>query len=149
MVRVLAYVAQVGFDPSRNVPATGLSGEEWEGRRLCGGDLITSAVRHYLRHVVRGREWPIGTTLERYEESIRRIVTDPRSGVFTCRYDGQWQLGIVRRSGEYRGPDGFEWILVEYRAGIGFWMAAFQPRDGLRALGSPRRSDIRWLRPPR
>lgn len=147
---VLAHVARDGFDPARNVPATGLSGDQWEGQILRGRqDFITSAARHYLRHVVRGQEWPDGTTLDRYEESIRRVVINPRSGAFTSRYDGQWQLGIVRRSGEYQGHGGFEWILVEYRIGIERWVTAFQPSEGLQFIRSPRRSDVRWLRRPR
>ena len=149
LIRVRGHVAAAGFDPARNVLAAGLTGEIWEGRILTGRDRITSAARHYLRHVVRGQEWPAGTTLAAYEESVRGLLLDPRSGVLTSRYDQQWQIGVLRRSGELRGGQGFEWTLVEYRVGVGYWVTAYQPREGLRVLLSSRRSDVRWLRRPR
>ncbi|MBI4492882.1 MAG: hypothetical protein HY690_08835 [Chloroflexi bacterium] len=146
--QVLEHVAQAGFDPAPNVPAVGLAGVVWEGRALKGRDRITNAERHYLRHVNLGHEWPAGTSLKAYLASIQAVITDGRSGVATSRYQGQWQLTVVRRSQDLRGPDGFEWILVDYRVVIGYWVTAYQPRDGLRVLHSPGRGDVRWLRRP-
>jgi hypothetical protein len=114
--RVLAHVAQAGFDPTP---------DRW-GR--------TSAEKHFHKHVERRQEWPEGTTLETYVASARQVVLDPQSAVFTSRYQGHWQLGVVRRSGELRGPRGHDWVVVEYRVASGTgspcfsrgtWRAAF------------------------
>jgi hypothetical protein len=146
--QVTEHVAAAGFDPAANVPVGGLTGQVWEGTTLRGGDRITSAARHYLRHVAIRQEWPVGTTLAQYIASIQEVVRDPRSGLMTSRYQEQWQLAVVRRSEGLRGPGGFGWVLVEYRIGIGYWVTAFQLRDGLRALFDPHREHRQWLRRP-
>ena len=147
--QVLEYVAQAGFAPTPDVRAKGLAGISWQGRILRGSDRITAAERHYLEHVMQVQEWPPGTSLQDYLDSIRDVILDNRSGAFTSRYFGQWQLGVVGRSGSLQGPDGHPWILVEHRVGLKYWVTAFQLKDGLRALRAPERTDARWLRRPR
>ncbi len=118
---VLAHVAQAGFDPQARERARGqLAGLVWRGQVLEGSTLLPPVERHYLKHVLVQREWPEGTTLERYTESIRAVVLDPASGVATRCYEGRaWQLSIVRRSGALRGPADHQWILVDYRPETG------------------------------
>ena len=145
--QVLEHVARAGFDPNRLERARGrLAGLVWQGRTLAGHDLLLPAEVHYLRHVVRQQEWPAGTSLAAYVESIGTVLLDEASGVFTSRYQGAWQLGVVRRSGTLRGPGGFAWVLVEYRVATGPWVTAYQPEQRLGELHHPRRSDLRWLR---
>src|SRR5581483_9149683 len=132
-----------------NVPAQGLAGITWQGRVLRGRDRITAAEYHFLSHVVRVQEWPLGTTLQDYLDTIRDVFLDARSGLMLSQYYGQWQLAAMRRSGAAQGPDGGPWILAEYRAGLGRWVTAYQPRSGLRVLRDPRRGRLVWLRPPR
>jgi hypothetical protein len=147
--RVLEHVALSGFDPNAREQARGrLAGIVWQGRSLRGSDLLPPAEAHYLQHVVREQSWPAGTSLQEYVESIRRVILDDSSGVFTSQYQSTWQLGIVRRSGMLRGPTGHNWVLVEYRVATGHWVTAYQiaqqpqPQD-------PRRDLLRWLRRPR
>lgn len=148
--RVLEHVAEAGFDPNAQEQARGrVAGLEWRGGILRGSDRLPPVEVHYLWHVVRNREWPEGTTLEGYVESIRHVVLDATSGVFASHYQDAWQLGVVRGSREWRGPAEFPWVLVEYRVDRGHWVTAFQPREGLGALRSPYRRDIRWLRRPK
>lgn len=147
--RVLEHVAQASFDPSARERVRGrLAGVVWMGRVLAGSDELGSEELHYLWHVVRNREWPDGTSLAAYLESIRQVILDATSGVLTHRYQGVWTLGIVRRSGNLRGPGGHDWVLLEYRVERGHWLTAYQPERGLQTLESPRWSDIRWLRSP-
>lgn len=147
--QVAEHVALAGFRPGTASPARGLSGLEWQGRTLHRSDRISAAERHYLRHAVVRQEWPLGTSLTDYIESIRYMVQDDRSGVFTSRYRGRQQVGFVRWSPELQGPDGSAWVLVEYRVGVGHWVTAYQPQEGLRALRSTEREDLRWLQQPR
>ena len=147
--QVLDHVAQAGFDPTVREKARGdLAGIEWRGRVLRGNDRLPPAERHYLKHAVKDREWPDGTTLDQYVESLRSVILDPGSGVFTSQYQGTWQIGIIRDSRELRGLNGHEWVLVEYRLATGHWVTAYQPEQGLQDLEGPRRSDLRWLRRP-
>lgn len=144
---VLAHVAEVGFDPmSREQVRGSLAGMEWRGVILKGSDRLPPAERHYLRHVLKLQEWPAGTSLEEYIEGVRRVIRDPSSGVFTSRYQGALQLGIIRRSGDLRGPGGFAWVLVEYRVESGHWTTAYQPESSEAALRIQRREGLRWLR---
>ena len=85
--------------------------------------------------------------MEEYIASIRQVILDPTSGVFTSRYEGTWQVGVARPSGVLRGPEGDEWILIEYRVETGHWVTAYQPRVSLaQELGSAKREQVRWLR---
>lgn len=146
--QVLDHIARAVFTSGSNVRATGLAGFTWNGRVLRGSDRITAVERHYLEHVVKTQEWPVGTTLQQYLNSIRDAVLDPGSGVLSSRYAGQWQVSIVQPSGGLAGPAGGKVILVEYRVGLGYWVTAYQPAEGIRVFRSPRRTDRRWLRRP-
>ena len=147
--RVREYVAQAGFQPTPDVRAKGLAGIRWRGRLLNGNDRITAAERHYLEHVVQVQEWPSGTSLQQYLDSIQAVILHQRSGLLTCQYYGQLQLSILRRAHNLQGPDGHPWVLVEYRVELGYWVTAFQPRDGLRVLRGSARTEARWLQRPR
>ena len=147
--RLREHVVQAGFDPSAAERVRGrLAGVSWRGRVLSGTDRLPPAEAKYLWHVLVREEWPRGTGLSDYIASIREVILDPLSGVFTNRYQGAWGFGIVRQSGELSGPRGFEWVLVQYRLGWGHWTTAFQPELGLQELDEPCWSDIRWLRRP-
>lgn len=147
---VLEHVAGAGFDPNARQRVRGtLAGVEWRGATLKGSDHLSPAERHFLRHAVMRQEWPIGTTLDGYVQSICELILDPTSGVFTNRYYGAWQLGVVRESRDLRGSLGYDWALVQYRVGFGHWVTAFQPQDGLGELSKPQWSNLRWLRRPR
>jgi hypothetical protein len=147
--QVLEHVAQAGFDPDARETVRGrLAGLAWQGQTLTGSDRLSPREVHYLWHVVQLREWPAGTTVDAYAESIQRVILDPTSGVFTHRFYGTWQVGIIRESRDLRGPRGHEWTLVQYRVSLGRWVTAFQPRAGLAELTKPQWSDLRWLRRP-
>jgi hypothetical protein len=147
---VTSHVAQAGFDDMGLERARGrIAGLSWNGQILKGSDMIRPAEAHFLRHVVVQQEWPVNTDLATYVQSLRDVVEDPRSGLAVSRYQGTDQLTILRRSLNLRGPDGFPWVLVDYRVATGHWVTAFQPSDGLAALQSPHRTDLRWLRHPR
>jgi hypothetical protein len=128
--QVVHHVASAGFDPGM-----------YKG--------MTATDRHYPKHVIREQKWPPGTTLEGYLESIRRVIRDPTSGLFTSRYLDAGQLGIVRPAGELRGPRGRDYVLIEYRVEIGYWVTAHQLARGLEEILSPQRTELRWLRPLR
>lgn len=148
--RVLQHVAAAGFDPHASEQVRGrLAGAVWKGVVLTGRDRLPPAEVHYLWHVVAQREWPAGTTLADYEQSIREVILDPSSGVFVSRYQGAWQIGMVRRTAGLRGPNGFPWVLIEYRLATGHWVTAYQPVLGLRVLRHPGREGLKWLRRPR
>jgi hypothetical protein len=144
---VLEHVARAGFSPFVHVAATGLVGMLWQGHLLRGRDRITSAERHYLRHVVQREEWPPGTSLADYVGSAQAVVLDPTSGVFTNRYQGFWQLGVVRDSGSLKGPAGGAVVLVQYRVALNHWTTVHQLRRGLVDLALSAMQDERWLRP--
>lgn len=147
---VLAHVAHAGFmsHPYEKV-GNRIAGLTWQGSILAATDLLPSAETHYLRHVVARPEWPAGTTLGDYLQSIEAVIRDPTSGVVVSRYRGRWHLAVIRRSGLLQGPGGFAYVMVEYRIRTGHWMIAFQPALGLQHFSSPARTEQRWLRQPR
>lgn len=145
--RVLQRVARAGFDPNAREQVRGrLAGLVWRGRTLRGKDRLPPVEVHYLWHVVKQQEWPEHTSLDQYGASIKAVLLDEASGVFSSEYQDTWQLGVVRQSRELRGPGGFGWILIDYRLVTGHWVTAYQPEHGLRELRNPRRSNLRWLR---
>ncbi len=148
--RVILHVAAAGFDPAPRASPGGRSvGLQWQGRAVRGSDHFTSAEVHYLRHVRATQEWPVGTSLDSYLQSIREVVVDPTCAVFLGRFRGYWQVTFVRESRSLQGPDGMPWVRVEYRVGIGQWVTAFQSDSGPNeTLTEPFRTEQRWLRPP-
>lgn len=144
--RIAEHIAAAGFDPTLLVPAgSRLIGIEWQGRQLRRQDQMPTAGAHYLRHVVARQEWPVGTTPETYEASVASIAEQPESGVFINRFLGHRSVGVVGRSGVWYGPEGAEWMLVEYRVAVGHWTTAFQVRRGLGYIEQQRREGFRWL----
>ena len=112
-----------------------------------GSDRLPSAEVHYIWHVIKNQEWPTGSTLTDYLDSLTEVVLDPTSGVFISRYQGALQIGFMRRCGAWRGPGGLGWILVEYRVNFGHWVTAYQVE--FQDVYHPRRSHVRWLTEPR
>jgi hypothetical protein len=147
---VLQHVARAGFDPDALERVGGrLAGVPWQGRVLKGGDRLPPAEVHYLRHVVAQDEWPEGTTLAEYLQSMRAAILDRASGVFVSRFGGNWQIAVICPSRDLRGPGGHEWVMVEYRVTTGLWVTGFQPAQGLaQATQDPQREAGRWLRRP-
>jgi hypothetical protein len=149
LMQIVWHIGGAGFDPYAREQVRGsLAGTRWRGKVLRGRDRLPPLERHYLRHVVQ-QQWPEHTSLQGYAASIRDVIRDPTSGVFTSRYQGAWQVGVVRLSRSLRGPGGSEWILIEYRTKTGHWVTAYQPAAGLAELQNPRRENVRWLRQPR
>ena len=147
---VLRHVARAGFDPHALERARGnlVGAPRPDGGRVRTGDRLPPAEIHYLRHVVIQDEWPAGATLAGYVASIRAVIADPASGVLVSRFQGVWQLTVVRESRELRGPRGRDWVMVDYRLRTGHWTTAYQLRGGLPQLEQSEREDRRWLRAP-
>jgi hypothetical protein len=143
---ILRHVASAGFDTAINARAVDLAGIVWQGRRLTGATRVSSAEQHYLKHVLRDQEWPPGTDVAAYLASLRDVILAHESSVFTSRYRGEWQLGVVGESESIRGLGGGPIVLVEYRTGLGRWVTGHQLLLGVSGLESPSRTDIRWLR---
>lgn len=150
LTRIVRHIAGVGFDPNALERARGniVDTPRPGGGTVQTGARIPPEEAHYLRHCVKQREWPAGTTLPAYRTSIRAVVLDARSGLLINRYQGAWQLAIVRESLALRGENGHQWMLVDYRLKLGHWTTAHQLEHGLSSLGPPRREQIRWLRLP-
>lgn len=96
---MLNHVSQAGCNPNALERARGrLSGRRWQGRVLKGSDLLPPADVHYLWHVVDQQGWPDGTDQLGYFDSIRQVIEDSTSGIFTNRYQGVPGLAIIRES---------------------------------------------------
>jgi hypothetical protein len=115
---------------------------------VIGSTRLPPAVRHWLLHVRVNREWPDGTTLLDYIDSIREVILGPDSGVFINEYQRELSVGFISESRHLRGPGGYDWILVQYRVSTGHWTTAYQPEDGLGHIARPNWGRIQWLRGP-
>jgi hypothetical protein len=143
------HVAQVGFDPNARERVRGRgAGIIWRGRVIRGRDMLPPAEAHYIRHVLGDPEWPEETTFPEYLESIRQTIIDERSGIFLSYYQDRVQVGFIGRSRHWRGPNGGNWILVEYRQQLDHIMTAFQVESLDHIAAHPRRSALRWLISP-
>lgn len=143
------HVASVGFDPT-SMARVGdrISGLVWGGRVMHADDRLPNGQVHYLKHVMIGQEWPPGTRVGQYVESLRRAIRDPRGGIAIDSRFGFVRLTFVARSFAYQGPAGGEWILVGYTVDYGSWVTGYQPDNGLRRVVLDESKDGRWLRRP-
>ena len=147
LARIVKHVAGAGFDPNGLERAGGrLAGISWDGQVLKGSSKIPPGVAHYLRHVVFGQEWPAGTTIENYYHDLKAVIQDPESEIFVSRFGEFWQIGFVRKSNELRGPEGHEFVIIDYRVAIGHWVTGFQPKTLSEVIDNDHRTEIKWLR---
>lgn len=145
--KVVEKVGLLGLsqDPIQKVDQS-IAGLMWNGKMLQKGDMISPEDAHYLKHVVVNGEWPMGTTLREYSNSLREIIQNPKSSIFISKFNENWQIGFVGRSGKWQGENGFSHIFVEYRVKYSYWVTGFQPKY-LSEQIYKNREVIKWLKP--
>jgi len=145
--KIVEKVANSGFNrENTSLVKPEMAGLVWKGKPLKIGERLPADEWHFVKHVLARQEWPEGTSLDEYLESLRTVIRSPENGIMISKYQGiYWQIAFIADSGQWRGVGGSDFILVEYRDGYGFWITGFQPVDLQRQL-NVHRSDIRWLR---
>lgn len=144
-------VARRGYDPAGTKRTLGrMTGQTWSGGIIAAGDAIPTAERDFILHARINQEWPTGTSLNEFIESLRSAVLDPDGGVFLAPSSrGGYELTFIARKANLRGPSGSGWILVGYEVDDGWWMAGFQPSSGMNYVeGRTRLRSGRWLKSP-
>jgi hypothetical protein len=131
--RLVRLVQEQGWDP-------------WE-RRDPTRMAPDSGREHYERHVLRGREWPAGTTRREYDASIQRLVGDRSTSILVSRYRGEPNLTFHGRTLPHeQGPRGQAYMVVEYSIAEARWKTAFQTyEDADTFIERSNRSGGRWL----
>lgn len=125
--KIVTYVSRADFEAEGAQRVGGrVAGQIWEGNVLRGSDRLPPGVVHYLKHVGVKEEWPVGTSLEEYYQSLQEIIEDPESQILVSKISGYWQVGFLGKSGDWRGPAGDDYIWVEYRLGYGYWVTGLQ-----------------------
>ncbi|MDP9382968.1 MAG: hypothetical protein M3Q29_23095, partial [Chloroflexota bacterium] len=101
---------------------------------------------HYDRHVRDGLEWPVGTSRGEYDASIRRVIGDRNTDIFLSLYEGDPRVTFHSRTlDSERGPEGEDYIVVDYSIREARWMTAFQTRHTVeRFMNRGTRSNARW-----
>jgi SPP1 gp7 family putative phage head morphogenesis protein len=145
--KIVEKVAKAGFNREHtSLVKPEMAGLVWKGKTLEVGERLPADEWHFVKHVLARQEWPEGTSLDEYLESLRAVIQSSESGIMISKYQGIYrQIAFVANSGKWRGVGGSDFILVEYRDGYGFWITGFQPVDLQKQL-HVHRSDIRWLR---
>lgn len=143
-------VASVGFDPHATARAGGkLAGIPWNAQIVASRDWIPNDVRHYLRHVIAQQEWPTGTLIDEYLQSLRDAVLDEDGAILLERFPDVQRLTFLGHCGRWRGPSGGPWILVGYNLGYGYWVTGYQPdEEHFLSLQGSEGAGRQWLRPP-
>jgi hypothetical protein len=151
--RILWHVATRGFEPVMQPIYPYAVGVNYGGRTLKVSDELPADEQHYVKHVLWQQEWPVGTTLEQYKQSLIDVIVDPASGLLLNRFQGRfWHLTILRRSGPLQGQGVQDWVVVDYRGGTaaqpGHVKSAYQVQDAPRAvtISLMQRQKRRWLR---
>lgn len=156
---IAAYVASRGFDPSVTPTAHPKLGQRgagltWQGRTYASNERVPNGLRHYLLHVVGTPEWPAGTTIPEYEQSLAAAVREADAAMhLSLSRSALWQLHFFTPSRRWRGPAGAGYILVGYPLNYGWWSTGFQvelPQGHADAqLLSGKWQGGRWLRLPK
>jgi len=103
------------------------------GRRVLRAYVDDYILGKYLRHVEIAGEWPRDTAPEDYLGSPRHTVLDDTSSIYlTDSGEGEvWSVyfvGRVRRA--WRGPNGWDRIVVIFNGEHHRFVTGFQPEDG-------------------
>ncbi len=149
LLRIRSYLASHALRRPSLTRDDELAGLRWQGRVLVPGDLLPRAEAKFLKHVVDRREWPDGTTVEMFMDSLERVVRNASGGVYLERDAGEWKLTFVARSGGWRGDGGGSHIVVVFIPTKGLWVTGYQPAGGLRQIERiGKLAGGRWLRRP-
>lgn len=146
-LRVRRHVA-AGFDATATARVgQRLIGQSWQGHVFGPGDRAPNEIVHFLRH---RHEWPSGTTLGDYRHSLAEAILDPRGGIQVEQVGQTWRLAFIAPSGQWRGADGGDWILVGYTINYGYWTTGYQlPLSRGELLEQrPETERSRWLQRP-
>lgn len=142
--RVVRHVAGTGFDPNGLEKCGGrLSGLVWNGKTLKGSDMLPPGEAHYLRHVVHGQEWPDGTTLTEYYQSLEDVIRDPESRILISKFGDEWQVGFL---GENQPGTQYTYTWVDYRVSTHHWVTGLRFSDVNDVIDNVKRTEKRWLR---
>lgn len=131
--RLVRVVQEQGWDP-------------WE-QREAGRISVDSGGVHYQKHVVDRQEWPVGTSRQDYDASIRRVIADRNTSILVSEYNDKPTLTFHGRAlpGE-QGPRGRDYIVVDYSMAEARWTTAFQTdEDADTFIARSNRSGGRWL----
>jgi hypothetical protein len=106
---------------------------EFFGRRVLRSYVDSYIQGKYEQHVGDDAQWPEDTTPEEFLESLRQTVLDGRSSIYLTDEgdDADWSVyfvGQVRRA--WRGPGGFDRIVVIFNGERHFLVTGFQPENG-------------------
>ena len=146
---IRVHVAGMGFDPLGTMRVgSRMEGTRWDGRTIGGSDRFSTGIAHYLLHVIHDREWPNGTSYDRYVESLRDVVIDSAGGIVASYEFDVLRLSFVSRARYQRGPGGNEWILVGYNVDYGWWTTGFQPDLNLDHFALAFTKGAQWLQRP-
>ncbi len=114
----------------------------WDPRDYTSGERY-----HFHQHVELEREWPQGTSLQEYNESIRRLIEDPQTDVALSRHQGYLRVTFHGPTlASERGQAGQPYMVVEYSVERGYWATAFQTEEEVDTFFERgRRSEVVWL----
>lgn len=151
LARLRAYLANHTLArPNRAQVDAEVGGHYWIGRVVMPGEWMDRRDAKYLKHVVGLGEWPDGTTVEEYMQSLFEALMDPGAGLAIERDVGSWKLTFAARSRQWRGPLGGPYIVVPFLPEKDLWLTGFQPEQGLTTIERHwRTAGGRWLRTPR
>jgi hypothetical protein len=139
-------VADAGFGPNAISPAGGdVAGLVWQGMNIASGDWLPNETLHFLKHVVAGQEWPTGTSLDEYVQSLRDTILEEEGAVSMEQVHTFHRLTFLSSSNRWRGPNGGPWILVGYNINYAYWSTGFQPKQRQISFIQEERSNRRWL----
>lgn len=84
---IAEHASERGFDPEgvERLGGRATSYLRRQGEDARGSERRPPAEVHYFRHAGFRQEWPEGTTLQNYLQSIREVLTDPDTGIFLSR----------------------------------------------------------------
>lgn len=142
--RIVQHVAAAGFDPNALERAGGrLAGTTWNGVVLKGNSMIPPGVAHYLRHVIVQEEWPKGTLIDDYYQSLKSIIQDGRSKILISKLNDEWQIGFL---GSSLPGTKYNYIWIDYRVSRGHWITGLQLEDLDEFLKESKKANLKWLR---
>ena len=124
-------------------------GQAWSGGIIQRRDRIPAAERDFIKHA-RAGEWPTGTSLADFVQSLQAAIIDETGGIFLDRSErGSLELTFISSLESVQGPAGSGWVMVGFDVDYGWWTTAFQPVDGPRYVVDRSTSGVgRWIKAP-
>ena len=142
--QVIRHVAEANFNQEKSsIIPTKYDGKKVDEHTLSAGDMTNTGYLHYIKHVDQEKLWPHDVTYQGYLDDIKKIISDPHSGILFGKHHDMDQLTFWGKL-NWREEDPY--IVVVHRIGFDRWVTSYCSKESAEEYFD-KLMEAKWIRP--